>query len=257
MLSVISQPPRLVVTAGAGPTNGHACPPPPAALRAPLAIGHPARYSRQLLPLFAELLDDRPRVLDPFAGTGERLATVVPAERLWLNELEPEWAEAARATQATVTQGDARCLPYPDSFFAAVCTSPTFGNRMADNFEDHRPEHGYVRNTYRHVLGRPLSPGNSGALQWGEAYRALHRAAWTEAVRVLAPGGLFVLNISDHIRAGRRIPVSAWHRVTLEELGLIHRETHEVATPRQRMGANHAARVECEYVMVFGRVETP
>lgn len=251
MLSTISQPPRPSGGVVLGPTNGHACPAASAALHHLTTVAHPARYSQQLLPIFAELLKDRVRVLDPFAGTGERLASIVLAERLWLNELEPEWAEVARSTGATVTQGDARCLPFPDGFFTAICTSPTFGNRMADNFEDHQPEHSYIRNTYRHVLGRPLSPGNSGALQWGEAYRALHRTAWAEAVRTLAPGGLFVLNISDHIRAGKRIPVSAWHRATLEEVGLIHRATHEVATPRQRMGANHAARVECEYVMVF------
>jgi hypothetical protein len=52
------------------------------------------------------------------------------------------------------------------------------------------------------VLGRPLTPGNSGALQWGEEYRALHVAVWTECRRVLKPGGIFVLNVKDHIRGG-------------------------------------------------------
>jgi hypothetical protein len=67
---------------------------------------------------------------------------------------------------------------FDDATFDAICTSPTCGNRMADHHEarDISPRH-----TYRHVLGRPRTPGNSGALQWGdgiagEEYRALHVA---------------------------------------------------------------------------------
>jgi hypothetical protein len=84
-----------------------------------------------------------------------------------------------------------------------------YGNRMADH---HIAHDGSPRHTYRHVLGQPLTPGNSGALQWGdgiagrsgagEEYRALHVAVWTEARRVLKPRGIFVLNVKDHIRGG-------------------------------------------------------
>ena len=63
------------------------------------------------------------------------------------------------------TTGDSGQMHYPDVTFDAICTSPTYGNRMADH---HEARDGSPRDTYRHVLGRPLTPGNSGALHWGD-----------------------------------------------------------------------------------------
>jgi ubiquinone/menaquinone biosynthesis C-methylase UbiE len=57
-------------------------------------------------------------------------------------------------------------------------------------------------------------------MQWGHGYRVLHERAWTEAYRVLKPGGAVILNIKDHIRGGALIHVSAWHIATLQALGL-------------------------------------
>ena len=37
----------------------------------------------------------------------------------------------------------------------------------------------------------------SAVLQWGQAYRDFHAAAWVEASRVFRPGGRFLLNIKD------------------------------------------------------------
>lgn len=199
---------------------------------------HPAPYADKLLPLLGALLAGYDAVLDPFAGTG-KLRAVCP--QATLVEIEPEWAVMGGALV-----GDALALPFEDDLFDAICTSPTYGNRMADQYVDEG-----VRHTYRYALGRPLDAGSSGRLQWGEAYRAFHCRAWAEAWRVLRPGGRLILNISDHIRGGQRQPVSAWHRQTLEEMGFVHVETHTVQTPRQRHGANGQARVDGEYVMVF------
>jgi SAM-dependent methyltransferase len=236
---------------------------------------HPAPYTDALLPIMAELLlksdgysvDAGPgpaKILDPFAGTGK-----IARLRAWLSpsgdlmspegpqaefygyEIEPEWAEQARAAGCACTTGDSRHMHYPDATFDAICTSPTYGNRMADHHEarDASPRH-----TYRHVLGRPLTPGNSGALQWGdgiagEEYRALHVAVWTECRRVLKPGGIFVLNVKDHIRGGVLQEVSNWHAVTLLMLGFVCTRRVHVPCPGQRHGANGHLRVDYESVI--------
>jgi SAM-dependent methyltransferase len=155
---------------------------------------HPAKFSDILLPIFSKELQGYNKILDPFAGTG-KLRLVRPDA--FLLEIEPEWAMCSGATV-----GDALALPWKNGVFDAVCTSPTYGNRMADHFTDHQKNKNYTRNTYRHALGRPLSANNSGRMQWGDNYRDFHKKAWVEVWRVLRPGGKFVLNVSDHIRKG-------------------------------------------------------
>lgn len=123
-----------------------------------------------------------------------------------------------------------------------------YGNRMADH---HNARDGSKRNTYKHALGRDLHTENTGAMQWGEAYRDKHRRVWTECRRLLKPGGRFVLNISDHIRGGKVMPVTDWHIRTLEGLGYTVQEHRQVKTPRQRHGANGHLRVDNEWVCVF------
>jgi hypothetical protein len=177
-------------------------------------------------------------VLDPFAGSG-RLRLVRPDACLL--EIEVKWARPAGAIA-----GDAQHLPFLAGAFDAVCTSPAYGNRMADGYVD-----GSRRNTYRHALGKPLHPQNGAGLQWGRRYQELHRAAWQEVRRVLAPEGLLVLNVSDHIRAGKRQAVGQWHCETLQALGFVLLARHDVKTPRQRYGANGALRVESEQVYLF------
>lgn len=107
------------------------------------------------------------------------------------------------------------------------------------------------RHTYTHVLGHDLHPQNSGAMQWGDAYRALHLAAWAEARRVLRPGGALILNCKDHIRAGVLQPVTNWHAVALLGLGFACVERVRVVCPGQRHGANGGARVGWESVLKF------
>ncbi len=218
------------------------------------AVRHPATYSHQILTVLGHLIDrHHPRsLLDPFAGTGvlkrfEGDSVIYPGgnrPKIYLNELEPEWAEQGPAS----TIGDALQLPYLDWAFDMVMTSPCYGNRMADH---HDAQDGSHRTTYRHTIGRPLHPQNSGQLQWGPKYREFHRTAWQEVRRVLRPGGLFVLNVSDHIRAGKRIRVSLWHRDVLETGGFRQVGWYRVQTPRMRYGQNYKSRVATENVYVF------
>src|SRR5690606_19530624 len=128
-----------------------------------------------LLPIMAGYLHGCTRILDPFAGVGGifDLLAWMPAAQVEAVEIEPEWA----AADPRITLGSALALPWPAGTFDAICTSPTYANRMADH---HEARDASRRNTYRHALGRPLHPDNAGAMQWGEAYRQLHITAWTE-----------------------------------------------------------------------------
>lgn len=209
------------------------------------SLRHPAKYSDSLLPFFRDLLEGYDRVLDPFAGTG-KLRCVRPDA--FLLEIEPEWAAIGGAEV-----GNAMQMKWEDDFFDAICTSPCYGNRMADSFTDHQVEKNYKRNTYTHCLGRKLDYWNAGQMQWGEVYRVTHFIVWKECRRVLRPGGRFVLNISDHIRNKQVVPVSDWHKRTLIALGFEYHDelSYQVPTPRQRQGANGNLRVEYENIFVF------
>lgn len=210
---------------------------------------HPAKYSDKLKDHFRELLKDRKRILDPFGGVG-KLALFLGRDcsgEIWINDIEPEWARQA-PPWANVTMCDAEDLPFRDGYFDAIATSPTYGNRMADH---HDAKDASQRNTYRHKLGRSLHPANTGGMQWGDGYRAKHQAIWREGWRVLSPGGLLVLNISDHVRKGLVVPVTEWHKECLVGLGFALEEHRHINTPRLRFGANGGLRVEHESILVF------
>lgn len=206
-------------------------------------MNHPAKYSDVLLPIFKEMLCDCQSILDPFAGTG-KLRRIFP--NCTLLEIEPEWACISGAIV-----GDATRMDFSDCSFDAICTSPTYGNRMADSFIDHQEEKKYKRNTYMHQLGRRLSANNSGAMQWGDQYKELHRRAWRECRRVLKPGGKFLLNISNHIRKGKEMFVTEWHVEELESLGFAVVDFRQVETKRNTMGQNGNIRVKHENVVLL------
>lgn len=218
-------------------------------------LSHPARYSDALLPVFSRWLpvDLYPEVLDPFAGTGR--IHELPNSTTGV-EIEPEWASLLPDNaigDSNPVCGNALALPWEPQGFDAICTSPTYGNRLADSHNASDPER---RRSYTHDLGRPLSDDNSGNLHWypdsrGDNYRRFHIAAWKEAVRMLRPGGRFILNVKDHIRDGEVQHVSWWHHGILYGLGLVPEEQIRVQVPSLRAGANADARVGFEWVFVF------
>ncbi len=205
---------------------------------------HPAKFPDAILSEIDRMLGDAVSVLDPFAGTG-RIHKLRPKRTTVGIEIELEWASMSPYTLVGNALNLRQFLEQP---FDAIATSPTYGNRMADHHEAKDPSR---RNTYRHTLGRPLDPDNSGSLQWGPGYREFHRRAWEEALTVLKPGGRFVLNIKDHIRGGRQQFVSEWHIQTLEELGLTWRATTSIPVAGNRFGANAGLRVKYESVILF------
>jgi tRNA G10 N-methylase Trm11 len=255
----------------------------PGRLDLPPSHDHPAMFSRELIGPLADTIRGRASVVDPFAGTGRihAIAEEAGVPRSVGIELEAEWANADvfRGPERTQIVGDSLfVLPTLGAeSFEAVLTSPAYGNRMADKHEakdackscdgsgvvgsdDCRACKGLGlsrRNTYRHRLGRALSANNGGGLQWGPEYRDLHRSIWKAAAAVLAPGGVFVVNCSNHIRMGELVDVCAWHRKTLIDLGLVFERTIEVETRRQRHGANAHVRVAGELIMICSKPAHP
>ena len=190
-------------------------------------IGHPTPFLRRTLDLMSFLLNAHwqghnipRRLLDPFAGIGG-ISGIDWLGEIYGVEIEPEWANQAESNGVLTVCGDSRDLPWADASFGAICTSPAYGNRVSDSTPTDRSDPKNLRRrTYRLYLDRELTDGNGAALHWGEAYRTLHSAAWAESYRVLAPGGLFLLNVKDHIRRGKRQGVPLWHVAQLKELGL-------------------------------------
>ena len=212
---------------------------------------HPAKFHDLAISRAAEILADRSLVLDPFAGTGRCHELATADRRVVGVEIEPEWA----GMHPNTITGDSRLLrrlliaeiPEYVGKFDAVFTSPTYGNRMADK---HNAKDASQRITYKHKLGRDLDPNNGGGMQWGPAYRNLHRLVWISTTSVCAEArGVF--NIKNHIRAGEEMPVVEWHIETLEKLGwkLAWKET--IDTPGMRRGQNHELRVNDDYLIVM------
>lgn len=218
------------------------------------AAKHPAKFSPSIKGVLTEMIQAEQwtlhrvaRVLDPFAGVGGIHDLPLDLCLVHAIELEPEWAVQSEAKGWTWC-GDFFAYPLGAGWYDMIVTSCTYGNRMADHHNAQDPS---KRNTYKHTLGRDLTPGNSGAMQWGDEYRVFHRMAWLKVWNMLKPGGAFILNISDHIRKKERQPVTAWHIGVCKSIGFVEEERRDVQTPRNRQGENHEARVAHEWVIRF------
>ena len=224
---------------------------------------HPAKYSAGVIIDIVDMLGPyRTRlrqsagILDPFAGIGG-VHTIGDAlgVRSTGFEIEPEWARQHPRTKIT----DVLTLPLTPwttrrGQYDGIVTSPCYGNRMADH---HEAKDDSKRHTYRHYLGRTLHEHNSGAMQWGDEYRVFHREAWHRILFGLRRRGLFVLNISNHIRDGKEQRVRQWHHETLLGLGLRTIDIQRVHTRRQRHGANGDLRVKSEYLYLYEKMREP
>ena len=226
---------------------------------------HPAKFSWAVLDVLQRLIDSErrrlkrpPLVLDPFCGVG-RIHSLEHCDTVGV-EIEADWAACHHRTEV----GDATALRFQAGAFDAVMCSPVYPGRMTDH-HDNRDSHKACagkgcracngtgispRKNYRVALGRMPSEGSAAVMGWGAPYRILHRTAAAEMVRVVAPGGMIAINMSDSIGGGKVIPAVDWWRWTMEDVGLKITRVLPVQTPRMLAGANRELRAEHEVVIV-------
>ena len=138
--------------------------------------------------------------------------------------------------------------------FDAVLTSPTYGNRMADDFEASDIS---KRITYRHKLGRKLSKGTTSNLHYGrknKKYEDFHTKIWKVCVDVLKDDGVFILNCKDFISSGTVMEVTQWHVDILESYGLSVVEYTRVPSRGMRFGSNSQQRIDYENVVCLKKL---
>ena len=208
---------------------------------------HGARYSKELLNPIANMLAGCSNIIDPFGGTGERLAEI--AERVGCKAIGVEIQPNFIVRGDIVQQGDATSLLFPDCTFDGAVSSPTYGQRTNDNYGGCE---GWNYSTYTAWNGGPLHRNNTGKVKFANSqYKQLHIEAWMELYRVLKPGSPFVLNIKDSWQGSNIVPVSQWHYVTLRSIGFIPVRVERVACPGMRNGSNRDKRIGKENLILF------
>lgn len=185
----------------------------------PFGIEHPAKLNLHLL---GDLLRRYTRpghlLLDPFGGVGSLLMACLPPtpRHVLLVELEKKYCQAAGANaghiaatlpglargQATVLQGDSRCLPLPTASADCALTSPPYERQITQGGETGawRAKYGYQQANAGYSRARD-NIGNAGAADYATAVRT----AYAECFRVVRPGGLLVLVVGDYVRDGQVI----------------------------------------------------
>lgn len=232
----------------------------------PNPTGHPARFSPEVLELFAEILlhaypvgSERPALHDPMAGTGEALEElwirlhgndpVTPAFEVGGTEIEaayivrPQFVVAGDATDRS-TYPNGRCV---------IVTSPAYPNGIAD-YHYPSPDDTSKRYTYLKSLidltGKPDYDmadtnlgryGYRGTQRGGRSSRRL--AYWTvaeEMVKIWAQEAeLVLLNVSDFKHSKGKIePVVDDWKALLSSHGFIFQFDHPVGTHRMLNSPN-------------------
>lgn len=214
---------------------------------------HHTRYNPKIIEAIEQRIGESKMILDPMAGTLERLSCLEKPGRgyhlVWGVEYEQPWVEGY--PHPRLIQGDARKLPFEDEFFDVIVVSPSYGNRDSDRTGEWWDN--ADRKTYAGALGRNVSEG-SLCVPFGEEYRIGHALAWCEAVRVLKPNGLFVINLKNFIAKGVIVRMSQFHRDALRMLGLEELDDTSIPTRGRPSGENADVRAEdTEKIYIYTR----
>lgn len=221
---------------------------------------HPAAYSSGILAFMDRRIREEQRALgrpmtvaDPMAGIGRvhRLAKPDKIET-WGIEIEEEWSACHERTITGDCLDPSTWGPLEHAQIDAWVLSPPYANRMSDN---HDAKDGSTRRSYRHDLGRPLHPNNSGGFPWGARYRRFIADAYGVLFGRLRPGGLFVLNTSAFIRQGELVDAPLFHLGAALAAGFVEvKPAVRIDTQRLTHGTNRQ-RVPGEIIHQLRRPE--
>lgn len=216
---------------------------------------HPAKFSQVLIPHLYDRIKDEDLVVDVFAGTCQLIRVLGLGFRghLFMVEIQPKWMPRLLHPQVTLYPGNALYLPFQDNSIKCFCSSPCYGNRFHDH---HKAKDPWLRESYYHChfrcTGEGLDPDNAGILNFKHPkYKTFHLAHLIEIFRCLAPGGKYVLNMSNHMRDRVEILVVEWWIEAAKSVGFLIEEDFKVRTKRMRKGQNHKARVEHEHILTL------
>lgn len=241
---------------------------------------HPAKWTPEVLTQIRAVISAEarrigrpPTVLDPFAGVG-RIHELRPLADTFGVEIEPEWA----ACHPDTICGDALIMPEEwRGWFDIVCTSVTYGNRMADHHAagdlcKRCAGSGAVegrtcplckgsklspRKSYKTSLGRMPHRDSSATMQWGSAYCDFHKRWIGVALDELEDGGLLIVNVKNHVRHREMQRVVEWWIVTLIDAGTFVEAVLPVPTRGMRHGANYNQRASAEQIIVVRKPLPP
>jgi hypothetical protein len=216
---------------------------------------HPAKFSQVLISHLYDRIRNEPFVVDCFAGTCQliRVLGLGFTGHLFMVELQPKWMPRLFHPQVTLWPGNALYLPFPSGSVPCFCSSPCYGNRFSDH---HNAKDPYLRESYHHChircTGVELEPGNAGILNFKEPeYKIFHYRHLIEVYRCLAPGGNYILNMSNHMRLQKEIQVVAWWLEAAKVCGFVVDDDLAIRTKRMRKGQNHLERVEHEHIITL------
>jgi hypothetical protein len=214
----------------------------------PITAPHPCPYTDEILAAIAPILRAwRLPVHDPFAGEGRRLGHLCDWFGLDFTgtELEPEFIVDRRVRVGDSTRADT----YPAGDYC-ITTSPGYPNGMADHFN---ARDGSRRHTYRQALGHPLHENNMGRYTVRRGRRA-EANYWRIADQSVDHWpARAIVNVSDFLSSGNVYPLVDRWVALLASHGYRVIDMVQVATPRQRDGANGQLRVDAEAVIVAGK----
>lgn len=217
---------------------------------------HDAQYSPEVVELLTELVNNPKATVDgclfdPFAGTGQHLATI--RDDFIGIDIEKKFAAASDR----VRPGDALDPHDYPTKLGSIVTSPCYGNRMADQYlgrscqtclgtgkcfatqdgtmtvkerergwakckdcegSGHDPEDRKRRFGYAISLGQPTVEGSAASMHFyngakGSPYRMFH-AKWLNLItQTLTPGPRrLILNMKDHYRTTTHNGIRAQRR---------------------------------------------
>lgn len=227
---------------------------------------HPARFSKEIVDAFRDLLPAGIHVHDPFGGDGVRLGHLCTELGLTFSgtEIEPEFIIDTRVRKGDSTK--ARTYPRQDRWPYWIVTSPVYPNGMADHWEAKDKS---KRKTYRWVLAqllgydRPLHKNNQARYGYRgtkRGGRSIKRSQYWRIARECAEHWVFadriVLNVSDFMHSNTDVEpaVQDWIDMLVDMGWKIERDI-DVSTRRYKNGSDESRdqRVEHERVIVFQR----